>query len=146
MYINAENGLQVTSSPDNWSSGWGGRRTVTICDAAGNSYFPGRVQSTSDVRGTIFYDYNNTSYYTDPNSVSQLSRLNLMDAGNGYSLLAGPYDLNRVYNDSGRPSVVINATDYPHLYLNAVGSSTSNTNHGPVISMTGRTDGGYRRF
>jgi hypothetical protein len=28
----------------------------------------GRITTTADVRGTIFYDYNNTGYYVDPNS------------------------------------------------------------------------------
>ena len=46
VYVNAENGLQVNSSPDNWGSGWAGRYTVTINDSAGNSYFPGRVQAS----------------------------------------------------------------------------------------------------
>jgi len=33
------------------------------------------IVASSDVRGTIFYDYNNTGYYCDPNSTSQLSTL-----------------------------------------------------------------------
>ena len=34
VYINAENGLQVTSSPDNWASGWAGRDETTITGTA----------------------------------------------------------------------------------------------------------------
>jgi len=30
VYINAENGFQVNSSPDNWGSGWAGRKTATV--------------------------------------------------------------------------------------------------------------------
>jgi len=51
VYINAEAGLQVNSSPNNWSSGWGGRKTATICDSSGNSSFPGNVTLTGTVDG-----------------------------------------------------------------------------------------------
>jgi hypothetical protein len=30
VYINAENGLEINSSPDNWASGWAGRDTLRI--------------------------------------------------------------------------------------------------------------------
>ena len=39
LYINAESGLEINSSPDNWSSGWAGRKTTTINDTSGNSTF-----------------------------------------------------------------------------------------------------------
>ena len=39
VYINAEQGLQINSSPDNWQSGWAGRNTTTINDLNGNSTF-----------------------------------------------------------------------------------------------------------
>ena len=39
VYLNAESGLQINSSPDNWSSGWAGRKTTTINDTSGNSTF-----------------------------------------------------------------------------------------------------------
>jgi len=39
VYLNAESGLQINSSPDNWSSGWAGRKTTTINDSSGNSTF-----------------------------------------------------------------------------------------------------------
>ena len=43
VYVNAEGGLQVNSSPDNWGSGWAGRKTTTIGDTSGNSYFPNDI-------------------------------------------------------------------------------------------------------
>lgn len=46
VYVNAEGGLQVNSSPDNWGSGWAGRKTATINDASGDSTFPGTIQGT----------------------------------------------------------------------------------------------------
>ena len=39
VYLNAESGIQINSSPDNWSSGWAGRNTTTINDSSGNSTF-----------------------------------------------------------------------------------------------------------
>lgn len=39
IYLNAESGIQINSSPDNWSSGWAGRKTTTINDTNGNSTF-----------------------------------------------------------------------------------------------------------
>ena len=39
VYLNAESGIQINSSPDNWSSGWAGRKTTTINDTNGNSTF-----------------------------------------------------------------------------------------------------------
>ena len=39
VYFNAESGIQINSSPDNWSSGWAGRKTTTINDTNGNSTF-----------------------------------------------------------------------------------------------------------
>lgn len=47
VYAVGESGLIVHSSPDNWSSGWAGRKTATICDSAGNSSFPGSVSIES---------------------------------------------------------------------------------------------------
>ena len=39
VYVNAEGGLIVSSSPDNWASGWAGRITTYINDSSGNSTF-----------------------------------------------------------------------------------------------------------
>ena len=60
LYINAEQGLQINSSPDNWASGWAGRNTTTINDADGNSTFAGKLQSTTDLIIKVDSD-NNTS-------------------------------------------------------------------------------------
>jgi hypothetical protein len=43
VYANAEGGLIVSSSPDNWSSGWAGRNTTYIGKADGTSSFPGKI-------------------------------------------------------------------------------------------------------
>jgi hypothetical protein len=49
LYVNAESGLQVNSSPDNWVSGWAGRKTATICATDGTSTFPGTVTAPTFV-------------------------------------------------------------------------------------------------
>ena len=41
VFANAENGLIVSSSPDNWASGWAGRNTAYINRADASSYLPG---------------------------------------------------------------------------------------------------------
>lgn len=52
VYINAENGLAVTSSPDNWASGWAGRNASAIInDASANSSFPGNISVVGTVDG-----------------------------------------------------------------------------------------------
>jgi hypothetical protein len=51
IYLNAEQGVQINSHPDNWldtggvgaTAGWDGRNTATICDLQGKSNFPGEV-------------------------------------------------------------------------------------------------------
>jgi len=53
VYINAEGGLQINSSPDNWASLWAGRNTANICASDGDSDFPGdidpQVTNTQDI-------------------------------------------------------------------------------------------------
>ncbi len=51
VYVAAEGGLLVYSSPDNWVSGWAGRYTTAICNTSGHSSFPRYV----------FANYYNTS-------------------------------------------------------------------------------------
>ncbi len=43
VYLNAESGIQINSSPDNWSSSWAGRKTSTINDSSGNSTFANNI-------------------------------------------------------------------------------------------------------
>ena len=41
VYLNAESGLEINSSPDNWSSGWAGRNNAYINRADATSSLPG---------------------------------------------------------------------------------------------------------
>ncbi|MCA9340539.1 MAG: hypothetical protein KDA17_06505, partial [Candidatus Saccharibacteria bacterium] len=49
LYVNAEQGLQINSSPDNWVSGWAARYTATINDSSGNSSLPGDLTVTGTI-------------------------------------------------------------------------------------------------
>jgi hypothetical protein len=46
LYVNSEAGLVINSSPDNWASGWAGRKQAHICNGQGNSIFPGTITAT----------------------------------------------------------------------------------------------------
>ena len=41
----------------------------------------GRLVTTSDIRGTLFYDYNNTGFYTDPASTSRMNLISVSNVG-----------------------------------------------------------------
>lgn len=43
------------------------------------------IQSGASVRGPLFYDTDNTAYYADPASISNLSSVLIGDSGNGYA-------------------------------------------------------------
>lgn len=52
VYLNAESGIQINSSPDNWSSGWAGRKTTTINNTSGDSLFSRNVSMGGDLTVT----------------------------------------------------------------------------------------------
>jgi hypothetical protein len=52
-----------------------GTARIFLDGSLGRGYFVGLVQSQTDVRAPLFYDYNDTSYYCDPASSSRLSYL-----------------------------------------------------------------------
>jgi len=51
VYINAESGLIVSSSPDNWASGWAGRKESYINNTSGNSNFANNITLGGTVDG-----------------------------------------------------------------------------------------------
>lgn len=46
IYLGAESGVKVISTPDNWGSGWAGRNEALLVDSAGYSSFPGKISVT----------------------------------------------------------------------------------------------------
>jgi hypothetical protein len=144
------------------ASGWGDNVTGWYAALGGSDSSPtmewrltygtyiynsnGYVSTSGSFRSSLFYDHDDTAYYCNPNSFSQLSYANLNAAPGGRTLSLGGDETNRVYNDSARAGLVINATYYPHLYINAT-ANNGNTSHGAVFSMTGNlSGGGYRRW
>jgi hypothetical protein len=127
------------------ATGGGKNIYFVINDAVYGTLNTDYFSHTSDIRTPIFYDSNDTGYYVDPNGSSKLNMLNVANAPAGRTLSLGSDDTSRVFNDTLRNSLVINASYYPHLYINA--TAANNDNHGAVISMTGTlTAGGYRRW
>ena len=51
VYLNAESGVEINSSPDNWSSGWAGRKTTTINNTSGDSHFSRNITLGGTVDG-----------------------------------------------------------------------------------------------
>jgi hypothetical protein len=89
-------------------------------------------------RAPIFYDSNDTTYYTDPASGSRFG-VQVAIAGNasgsvGNRLLVGSTTVNYSIQDGNlRPTIHAHGA-YPVLSLNH--TVTSNTNHGPTIQFT----------
>ena len=106
----------------------------------------GRLDVTADIRAPIYYDSNNTSFYTDPASTSVLSTMRVPGATAGWSLMVGENNTTGIEADNARYGLVVNAPYYPHIYLKAT-SDSGNTQHGPVFSMQSiLTGGGYRKW
>ncbi len=72
VYLNAENGIEINSSPNNWGSGWAGRNTATINNSSGNSTFPGTIQ------GTVLISTQSTG--TAPLTVSSTTKVTNLNA------------------------------------------------------------------
>ena len=66
VYINAEQGLQINSSPDNWATGWAGRNITTIGKADGSSVLPGDLLIPSGSK-LLLDGGGNTYIYEDIN-------------------------------------------------------------------------------
>jgi hypothetical protein len=102
------------------------------------------------LNGNLFMN-NNSSYYLNTNSISQLAILRTDVSTSGYTAMFGPYTLSTngqtfIYPDDARYGVVVNAPYYPHLYINSYANG-GNPTHGGVFSMSGfLTGGGFRRF
>ena len=60
VYVNAEAGLQVNSSPDNWATGWAGRNAAYINRADASSYLPGNLSIAAGSK--LFLDGGGNTY------------------------------------------------------------------------------------
>ena len=116
------------------------------------------VEFRTSARAPLFYDSNNTAYYLDPASTSNLNALTVAGgnatiyrdlivngggSGNfGNRIIVQGTATTYTYQDTTlRPTVYLNG-DYPVLTLNA--TATTNANHGPTLqfAFNGLTTGG----
>ena len=118
-----------------------------------------RTDHQSTIKGYLYYNssgsglLNNSGEwgvrlnYGGGNAGGQLyGTWSLQTATSGANLFLGSQDYARVYNDSDRHGLVINAPYYPHIDVNATANAGNGT-HGAVISMTGvLSGGGFRRW
>ena len=63
VYLNAEAGLQVNSSPDNWATGWAGRNTAFINRADASSSLPGNLSIAAGSQ--LFLDGGGNTYISE---------------------------------------------------------------------------------
>jgi hypothetical protein len=94
----------------------------------------GRIVTTNDIRGTIFYDYNNTGYYCDPSGTSYI---NSVDA-RGYITSSNPWSTgNSAWFPNGITTPGVTSWMYGTVYLGNApgnGSGTEVNSSGQVIS------------
>ena len=114
LYINPGNGYEAMVRYNGGSgSGWyAGKRTAGginstadfhfYAEAAGADVFGittgGIAVASGDMRAPIFYDSNDTSFYTNPNSTSKLSTLNVNNLNSGNIINVG-------YTNNGNESI-----------------------------------------
>ena len=82
VYANAEQGLEVSSSPDNWATGWAGRNTTRIGKADGSSTFPGALtwSGGGSVESNTAYD-NSVTAISDSGTSTTTITLTQQDGG-----------------------------------------------------------------
>jgi hypothetical protein len=148
--------LKIYPVSESWAEGlsfimptagvWGGLRWQRQRGGNDGNWYVGftALDSSDDL---VFGANSGGSQYNNILRMTKSGLVSMQQAPDGATLVLGGVDLSRVYGDSARNSLVINAPYYPHLYINATAGDTANPTHGAVISMTGRLSaGGYRRW
>jgi hypothetical protein len=127
VIIGAESGLVIYSSPDNWSSGWAGRNTATICDASGDSSLPGDLTVGGVMNGTA-----TSARYADLSERYAMSG-ELREPGT-VVVIGGDEEMIACHSENDHRVAGIVSTD-PALRMNeAAGDDHSH----PHIALTGR--------
>jgi hypothetical protein len=126
LYCNAEGGLQVNSSPDNWSSVWAGRDTATICAAGGASTFPGNVTVTGTVAGTTITGANVTTGANPGHT----------HTGSSISGLAAGDITSGTFSNTFLASVNGTVTNGTHSGTNT-GDNSANSNYSGLVTDSG---------
>ena len=86
IYLNAEGGVDITSSLDNWSSGWAGRKTTTILGDSATFGGTASFADTITAKNATFDNGNNTTITVKCND-SGNAVLNLMGDNQGTGVL-----------------------------------------------------------
>ena len=148
-YVKITEMLQVGSTMNlNYDQLWTSSGSLHLqYSGAGNidmNYGGGYTFSRTSLRAPIFYDYDDTNYYLDPNGNSYLSTLRVADTVNGVALHVGSGSTEGIYTtDSTRNYLVVSAGYYPHMAL--VSTGYNNTQHGGVFSFVGHEADGTAR-
>jgi len=140
VYLNAESGIQINSSPDNWSSGWAGRKTTTINDSSGNSTFANDITvSGGDITlgGTgRIQGVDTVSANTDAANKSYVDTA-VASAGSGTFLpLAGGTMTGTTTHNDNVKSFWGTANDGLQIYHNGSNSFISDTGTGLLVLST----------
>lgn len=99
--------------------------------ASGTNWGSGKVVANSDMRATIFYDYNDTAWYCDPNSTSRFNRLTIPStAGSGtFPVSVGAVDRGIIFDNSSGSGIplyfLVNSSATVSGYVVCSGASTS---------------------
>ena len=146
VYVNAEAGLQVNSSPDNWTTGWSGRNVAYINRADATSYLPGlltvagNVSATGTVTGSNLSGTNNG----DQTAAEILTAIKTVD-GSGSGLDADLLDglqLGTGRNNSANQVVRTQGNGYIDAgWINTTSGNTGNT----ITDIYVNTNDGYIR-
>jgi hypothetical protein len=140
VYVVAENGFSVTSSPDNWATGWAGRLTCTINAANGQSIFPGTVTAPT-FSGAL------SGNATTATTLATARTINGVSFNGSANITVEPYISSDDTGDINCP-IVFSATTtagYKRLYEDSTlyFNNTSNILYTPLMVATGITAGSY---
>ena len=141
------NGWQIYESPDALTNAAGNLQFVTGSTRRATIDTSGNVFGISSVRAPIFYDSNNTAYYTDPASTSVLNALTV----GGSSVLTASTtfggDVSGTYN-----AIVVADDSHNHIISNVDGLQTAldakanlNSPSFTGAPLTGGFEIGYRK-
>jgi hypothetical protein len=79
----------------------------------------GSLRSPTDVRAPVFYDYNNTAYYTDQASTSNLNSLNVVTINrNPVLTLTGDATGSATFTNLGNATLTVAIVDNSHNHSN----------------------------
>ena len=145
LWLGAESGIKIVSSPDNWGSAWAGRNEATLVDCDGDSFFPNRlvvcgdgaecygastailkVETHSSAAGLVVYG---DTGQTATNTAVIISNRGGTTNGGNYGL-----NVNASYNGTS-------SSGRSHGIISYAGGKTSRYNYGVIGFLCGTNDG-----